>query len=214
MPSGSNHIVASCKISFFPIAEYILHWVSVGSLYLELFLVSWILMSASFPRLGKFSAIISSDKFSAPFSLSSFWDRCNANIDFLGIVLSVLSHLHSFTFCGSDWMKSALSLSFWNHSSASSSLLSNPSIMFFSSVIILFSSMTSTWYFLLVSIWWNSHFVHASFCWPLWASLWPLIWTLLSVSLRSFFEILSFSLFRIYSSVFNFFKSFVFVSMY
>jgi len=38
------------------------------------------LMSASFSRLGKFSAIVSSDKFSAPFSLSSFWDPYNLNI--------------------------------------------------------------------------------------------------------------------------------------
>ena len=32
---------------------------------------SWTWMSVSFPRLGKFSAIISSNKLSAPFSLSS-----------------------------------------------------------------------------------------------------------------------------------------------
>ena len=41
-------------------------------------------MSVSFPGLGKFLALVSSDILSTPFF--SFWDLCNANIRMLGVV--------------------------------------------------------------------------------------------------------------------------------
>ena len=45
-------------------------------------------MYVSFPRLAKFSAMLFSDKFSAPFSLL-FWDPCNVNISVLDVVPEV-----------------------------------------------------------------------------------------------------------------------------
>ena len=66
---------------------------------------SWIWISVSFPRLGKFSAIISSNKFSAPFSLSFFWDSYNTNaIMFDGVtefsksILVLYNPFHSLLF--------------------------------------------------------------------------------------------------------------------
>ena len=50
-------------------------------IFMGVFCASWILTSASFLRLWKFSAIIPSNKCSVPFSLS-FWDSYNMNIMF------------------------------------------------------------------------------------------------------------------------------------
>ena len=47
---------------------------------------SWILISLSFLRWGKFLAIMSSDMFSSPLSLFSFWEPCNVNISAFDIV--------------------------------------------------------------------------------------------------------------------------------
>ena len=80
--------VFSCRLRtfFFPLAAFIILSLSVyfvnlamiclgdGQFLLNLMGVlcaSWILMSVSFPRLGKFSAIICQRKHSAPFSFSS-----------------------------------------------------------------------------------------------------------------------------------------------
>ena len=49
----------------------------------------WIWMYVSFPRLGKFPAIISSNKFSAP--LFFFWDSCNKTVIIFDIVSDPLS---------------------------------------------------------------------------------------------------------------------------
>ena len=57
--------------------------------------ISWI--SVSCLRLGKFSAIRSSNMFSSPFSLFSFWDPYIANISMLDVVLEV-SKVSSFPF--------------------------------------------------------------------------------------------------------------------
>ena len=46
-------------------------------------------MPVSFSRLGNFSAIMSSNMFSAPFSLFSFWDPCNVNISALDVVSEI-----------------------------------------------------------------------------------------------------------------------------
>ena len=43
----------------------------------------------AFPRLGKFSAVMSSDMLSAPFFLFSFWDPYNVNASMLDVVLKV-----------------------------------------------------------------------------------------------------------------------------
>ena len=74
---------------FFTVVFKIFKILVIMYLGMDLFLNSLCfldLMSASFPRLGKFSAIISSDKFSAPFSLFSFFDFCNVNVIPLDVV--------------------------------------------------------------------------------------------------------------------------------
>ena len=43
-------------------------------------------LTVSFPMLGKFSAIISSNIFSGPFSVFSFWDPYNVNIVAFNVV--------------------------------------------------------------------------------------------------------------------------------
>ena len=59
----------------------------------------WTWMSVSFPSFGKFSAIISSNMFSAPFlSLFSFWDSYNANVSMLDVVSEVSNSPHFFLF--------------------------------------------------------------------------------------------------------------------
>ena len=61
----------------------------------------WFWMSVSFPRLGKVSSIMSSNNFSAPFSLSlfSFLDPYNANASTFDVVLeSLLSCPNFFLF--------------------------------------------------------------------------------------------------------------------
>ena len=50
---------------------------------------SWTWVVISFPMLGKFSTIISSNIFSGPFSLSSVWDLYNANIVAFNVVPEV-----------------------------------------------------------------------------------------------------------------------------
>ena len=101
------------------------------------------LMSVSFPRLGKFSVIISSDMFSAPFSVSS---HCGFPVMLVRLILSqgslrlssVLFILFTL-FCSSAVISTILSSSSLIHSSASDILLLIPSKVFLISVIMLFS---------------------------------------------------------------------------
>ena len=59
--------------------------------------LDWV--SVSFPMLGKFSAVTSSNIFSGPFpSLFSFWDPYNVNVDAFNIVPEVSDCLHFFSF--------------------------------------------------------------------------------------------------------------------
>ena len=50
---------------------------------------SWTWVAISFPRLGNSSAIMSSNIFSAPFSLFFFWDPYNAHTVVLDVVPEV-----------------------------------------------------------------------------------------------------------------------------
>jgi len=50
---------------------------------------SWIWMSVSLPRLGKFLAIISSDKIFCPLFSLFFWDSYNRNVIMLDVVAEV-----------------------------------------------------------------------------------------------------------------------------
>ena len=52
---------------------------------------SWTWLTVSFPIFGKFSANISANIFSGPFSLSlsSFWDLYNVNVGAFNVVLEV-----------------------------------------------------------------------------------------------------------------------------
>lgn len=86
------------------------------------------------------------NKFSAPFSLFSFWDLYNANDIPLNISLKLASLFKNSFFFLILWVSSTLlsskSLIF---SFASSSL-------FFSSIIVFLSSVNSVWYFLILSV--------------------------------------------------------------
>lgn len=115
-----------------------LYWNSMGS---------WIWISASFLRLGKFSAIISSSKFSIPFSLSSPSRTC---------IMCMLSHeplsyLHSSSFFHPDLLIGWVPLPYECVVSSASSVHWT-SVVF--SVHLLYSSalVTSIWYCLFVGI--------------------------------------------------------------
>lgn len=114
--------------------------------------------------------------------------------------ISPLSYLHSFF---SLFPPLLLSLNAFHCPVFSSLILSfmSSGLLLNSSIELLyFSTLISVWYLLTFFICWISHFVHALFSWPWWASLWPLFLTLLSkllisVSLTFFFlEILFFCL--------------------
>ena len=82
--------------------------ICLGVFHLGFFLygtlcASWTWLTISFPILGKFSTIISSDIFSAPFFFSSFfWDPYNLNVGACDVVPdvteTVLNSSHSFFF--------------------------------------------------------------------------------------------------------------------
>ena len=71
----------------------LLGFVLPGTLY-----ASWTWSPISFPVLGKFSAIISSNIFSGPFSLFSFWDAIMQMLVHLILSLRSLGCLHFFFF--------------------------------------------------------------------------------------------------------------------
>ena len=63
----------------------------VGVFLLEFILLralctSWIWLTISFSNLVKFSVTISSNTFSGPFSLFSFWDPYNVNVSAFNVV--------------------------------------------------------------------------------------------------------------------------------
>lgn len=152
-----------------------------GFMFFEFCWAPWIWMSPSFTRLGTFSAIITLNKLSCPFSLFSFWDFHNAYNGPCWCRLSPLRFLHSFSFfssfCSFDWnIFNDVSLSLLILSSDYSSLLLTLSGEVFSSIMLFFSSMISVWHFkkCFLPLCLNSHFVHALFSWPQW--LWQLLW--------------------------------------
>ena len=94
--------------------------------------LDWV--SVSFPMLGKFSAITSSNIFSGPFpSLFFFWDPYNVNVDAFNVVPEVSDCLHFilfFKFYSTAVISTNLSSSSLIHSSASF-ILPIPSSTFF-----------------------------------------------------------------------------------
>lgn len=62
-------------------------------------------MSVSFAQLGKFSAVISSNMFSTPFSFFSFWDSYYVNVVLFEVVIEIwhLLLFLKFFFCCSTW---------------------------------------------------------------------------------------------------------------
>lgn len=60
-----------------------------GFILLGTLSASWTWLNVSFPRLGKFSPIISPSNFSAPFSLFSSWVPCNVNVNILDVIPEV-----------------------------------------------------------------------------------------------------------------------------
>ena len=111
-------------------------------------------MSVFVSKLGMFSTIISSNKFSVRFPLFSFWNSYNEMLFHL-----ILSYKTS-SFCTilsilllPCWVKStALSSMSLILSVTLSSLLLKLTSVLFSLVIVLFSSGTSIWYLLILSM--------------------------------------------------------------
>jgi len=112
------------------------------------FCAFWSLLIISFPMSGNFSVIISSNIFSGPFSLFSFWDIYNTNVGAFNVVpwslglSSLFFFFHSFSyilFCGSDFNHSVFQIC----SSVLVILLWIPSSVLFISVCLFFSSPRS-----------------------------------------------------------------------
>ena len=131
-------------------------------------------MSVSFPRLGKFPAISSSSKFSAPLSLSSSGTpicKCYYTCSFTDPWAILI--FFSFLF---EWF-SLFCFQVTGLLSVSSTLLLKLFSAFFSSVIIFFNCMS---YLVLssyfISLCWSVQCVHPFFSQLQWASLWLLLW--------------------------------------
>ena len=98
---------------------------------------SWTWVTISFPMLGKFSTIISSNIFSELFcSLFSFWDPYNVNVGVFHLVpelsKAVFSSFHSFfLFCSAAVISIIQSSRSFIHFSASVLLLLIPSSVLF-----------------------------------------------------------------------------------
>ena len=109
------------------------------------------LVDISFPILGKFLTIISSNVFSSPFSFFSFfWYPYNSNFGAFYVVPESL-RLSSFLFILFSLFCSMAEISYHSvsrsptHSSASGTLLLVPSSIFFISVIIHLCLFFSSW---------------------------------------------------------------------
>ena len=69
------HLLIFVNLSIMCLGIFLLGFILPGILY-----ASWTWGTISFPTLGKFSAIISSNIFWSSFPLFSFWDPYNANV--------------------------------------------------------------------------------------------------------------------------------------
>lgn len=123
-------------------------------------------MSIFFSRLGKFSAIVSSNMFSFPFFSSCLsctpimWMLFHLMLPYRFLKLPSLFNI-LFCFCCFVWVSSTvLSSRSLVLSSASSSLQLNPSSVFFSLVTVFFSSVISFCIFVVVEV--LSVFIHSS----------------------------------------------------
>ena len=123
---------------------------------------SWTWMTVSFSRLGKFSPVISSNMFSAPFYLSSpsgtpiLWIFVHLILSQRALKLSSFLFILFPFFCLVAVISTTPSLSLLIHFSVSFSLQLIPSSVFFISVTVFFSSLFSLLYFLslcLISYW-------------------------------------------------------------
>lgn len=127
---------------------------------------SWSWMSVFFFTFSKFSAITSSKFYalsSAPFPFGTpiIWTLLCLILSDRSLNLSPLFKI-LFSFCCSVWVSStALSSKSLILSSASTSLLLDPSNIFFSSVRVFLSSMTCLVLYFL-SLCWHSVFIHSS----------------------------------------------------
>ena len=108
----------------------------------------WTWLTASFSILGKFSTIMTSNIFSCPLSLFSFWDPYNVNVGEFNVVPEVSEAIfisfHSFFFIlFFSVISTILSSRSLICSFVSVILLLIPSSIFFISVIVLFISLCS-----------------------------------------------------------------------
>ena len=113
------YVICHFSLVAFNISSLSLVFISLITICLSVFLlgfilpgilcVSWTWLTISFPMLGKFSAIISSNVFSGPFSLSS------SGIPIMRMLVCLMSHrslrlssIFFHSFCGSDFHHSVL----------------------------------------------------------------------------------------------------------
>ena len=116
------YVICCFPLVVFNIFSLYLIFVSLTNMYLCVFLLglilygtlctSWTLVTISFPMLGKFSTMISSNIFQ---SLSFFWNPCNLNVGMFdvvpGVSETVLTSFHSFCcilFCSRGFHRSVL----------------------------------------------------------------------------------------------------------
>lgn len=134
----------------------------------------WTWMSVSFPRLRKFSAIISSDNFYASFPLFFFWDPLNTSVISVDVIpIGPTSYLHFFKFLFLFVaLPSCLLISSFLHPFCCWIPLG-----YLSLDVVFFSSLTSLCYFLkfFLSLCWSSHCVYLFFSQVWLTFLWPLI---------------------------------------
>ena len=108
--------LAAFKIHFLPLTLNFLSFsVGVFQFIIGTHRDIWTQMSISFTRLGKFSAIVSSDRFSASLSLSLslfFQDLCNVNVSTPDVVpevsQTILIVFLFFSFCYAKWVISTI----------------------------------------------------------------------------------------------------------
>ena len=82
-------LIFSLSLIFVNLINMCLGMFLLGFILYETLCTSWTWVTVSFPMIGKFSAIVSSNIFSGPLSLFAFWDPYNVNVGVFNVVPEV-----------------------------------------------------------------------------------------------------------------------------